>query len=197
MLSPTRLLNFFSALAILTLFASCHTKTVWKDNSAPTNTLFTLLDSSQTHVQFANTLTEDARNNVLLYQYFYNGGGVAVADLNGDGLQDVYFTGNMTSDKLYLNKGHMQFKDVTDIAGVAGRVDGWKTGVTMVDINGDGKMDMYVCYSGAKPAELRKNQLFINQGNDANGIPHFKEEAESYGLDDSAFSTQAKLWLSR
>lgn len=191
MLSPTRLLNFFSALAILILFASCHTKTVWKDNSAPTNTLFTLLDSSQTHVQFANTLTEDARNNVLLYQYFYNGGGVAVADLNGDGLQDVYFTGNMTRDKLYLNKGHMQFKDVTDIACVAGRADGWKTGVTMVDINGDGKMDMYVCYSGAKPAELRKNQLFINQGNDANGIPHFKEEAESYGLADSAFSTQA------
>lgn len=190
-MSPlTRLFRFSSCLIIPVLF-SCHSKTGQQDNSAPGNTLFTLLDSTQTHIQFANTLTEDARNNVLLYQYFYNGGGVAVADLNGDGLQDVYFTGNMTSDKLYLNKGHMQFEDVTDAAGLSGRADGWKTGVTMVDINGDGKMDIYVCYSGAKPAELRKNQLFINQGNDSNGIPHFTEEAEKYGIADGAFSTQA------
>jgi hypothetical protein len=188
--SLTRLLKFSSWL-LIPILAACHSKTGQQDDSTPGNTLFTLLDSTQTHIPFANTLTEDARNNVLLYQYFYNGGGVAIADLNGDGLQDIYFTGNMTSDKLYLNKGHMQFEDVTDVAGVAGKADGWKTGVTMVDINGDGKMDIYVCYSGAKPAELRKNQLFINQGNDANGIPHFTEEAEKYGIADGSFSTQA------
>jgi hypothetical protein len=184
--SVFRYIKLFCALVIVIFCAGCHSKT-----AEPGSTLFTLLDSSQTHIQFANTLIENAQNNVLLYQYFYNGGGVAVADLNGDGLQDIYFTGNMTGDKLYLNKGHMQFADVTDIAGVAGRADGWKTGVTMVDINGDGKMDIYVCYSGARPAELRKNQLFINQGNDAAGIPHFTEEAEKYGIADGSFSTQA------
>jgi hypothetical protein len=186
-----RFLKLSWTLLILIVFAGCRSRTGQQDNTAPGNTLFTLLDSSQTHIQFANTLTEGAQNNVLLYQYFYNGGGVAVADLNGDGLQDICFTGNMTGDKLYLNKGHMRFEDVTDIAAVAGRTDGWKTGVTMVDINGDGKMDIYVCYSGARPADLRKNQLFINQGNDAGGVPHFTEEAEKYGLADASFSTQA------
>jgi len=184
--SVFRYIKLFCTPVIVIFCAGCHSKT-----AEPGSTLFTLLDSSQTHIQFANTLTENAQNNVLLYQYFYNGGGVAVADLNGDGLQDIYFTGNMTGDKLYLNKGHMQFADVTEIAGVAGRTDGWKTGVTMVDINGDDKMDIYVCYSGARPAELRKNQLFINQGNDAAGVPHFTEEAEQYGIADGSFSTQA------
>ncbi len=154
-------------------------------------TLFTLLSPEQTHVAFSNTLTEDADNNVLLYQYFYNGAGVAAGDLNGDGLQDLYFTGNMTDNKLYLNHGKMQFEDVTNQAGVAGRPGAWKTGVTLVDINGDHKLDIYVCYSGAQPIGQRKNQLFINLGNDANGVPHFKDEAEQYGLDDGSFSTQA------
>ena len=172
------------------VFTSCK-QTNEKSISQPANTLFELLDSSKTHVDFINTLTESVDNNVLLYQYLYNGGGVAVGDLNGDGLPDVYFTGNMCEDKLYLNKGQMHFQDVTHIAGVEGRNDGWKTGVTLVDINGDHKLDIYICYSGPKPYELRKNQLFINQGNDANGVPHFTEEAEKYGLADASFSTQA------
>ncbi len=126
-----------------------------------------------------------------MYQYFYNGGGVAVGDVNGDGLQDIYFTGNMTDNKLYVNEGNMRFKDVTEKAGVAGRPGPWKTGVTMADINGDGKLDMYVCYSGKLRDEKRINQLFINQGNDGNGIPRFKDMAPDYGLGFPSFSTQA------
>jgi len=182
-----RMLIFTGVTIILLALAGCHHQTT----PLPAKKLFRLLDSSQTHIQFSNTLTENAEQNILRYQYFYNGAGVAVGDLNGDGLEDIYFTGNMTDDKLYLNKGHLQFMDVTATAGVAGRSGGWKTGVTMVDINGDGRLDIYVCYSGANPPEMRRNQLFINQGNDANGIPHFTEEAEKYGIADAAFSTQA------
>jgi enediyne biosynthesis protein E4 len=183
--------NLCKLLMTSIIIISCQSKPKNPSGQVTGNALFTLLDSSKTHIQFSNTLTESADDNVLLYQYFYNGAGVAIADLNGDGLEDIYFTANISDDKLYLNKGHMQFKDVTNIAGVAGRADGWKTGVTMVDINGDNKMDIYVCYSGSNPLNRRKNQLFINMGNDADGVPHFKEEAEQYGLADGSFSTQA------
>lgn len=195
---------YLSGLFLLfSIFSGCRNKPADTDTAdstnpatptnpaKPANPLFNLLDSTRTHIQFANTLTESPEKNILLYQYFYNGAGVAVGDLNGDGLQDIYFTGNMTDDKLYLNKGHLQFEDVTDIAGVAGRRDGWKTGVTMVDINGDNRTDIYVCYSGSNPVDKRRNQLFINQGNDPQGIPHFTEEAEKYGIADGSFSTQA------
>lgn len=153
--------------------------------------LFNLLSPAQTHIDFNNALTEGLNTNVLMYEYFYNGGGVAIGDLNGDGFQDIYFTGNMTDNKLYLNKGHMQFEDITATAGVAGRPGPWKTGVTMADVNGDGRLDIYVCYSGKIRGEKRKNQLFINQGNDKDSIPRFSEMAEQYGLADSSFSTQA------
>lgn len=176
----------------VTIFLECcknHSSTKESVTAAPV--LFRLLSPADTHVDFNNKLTEGVNTNVLMYEYFYNGGGVAIADVNGDGLQDIYFTGNMVSNKLYLNKGKMQFEDVTEIAGVAGREGPWKTGVTMVDINGDGKEDIYVCYSGNLPGPKRVNQLFINDGNDAAGIPHFSEQAEKYGLADSAYSTQA------
>ena len=171
--------------------AGCRQNATDQDMTPPANTLFHLLDSSRTHIQFANTITETPDRNILLYQYFYNGGGVAVGDLNGDGLEVLYFTANLSDDRLYLNKGRLQFEDITAIAGVAGRGDGWKTGVTLVDINGDNKLDIYVCYSGPNPIDKRRNQLFINQGNDAEGIPHFTEEAEKYGIADGSFSTQA------
>lgn len=154
-------------------------------------TLFTLLPADSTGVTFSNTLAEGLNTNVLLYEYFYNGGGVATGDVNGDGLVDIYFTANMSDNRLYLNKGHFHFEDVTGLAGVTGRPGPWKTGVTMADVNGDGLPDIYLCYSGKLRGEKRTNQLFINMGNDPQGYPHFSEQAQQYGLADSGYSTQA------
>jgi hypothetical protein len=190
--------NIYNKIYFLLLFAGsismagCSHKDEHKETADNGNQpLFTLLTPQQTHVDFSNTLTEGLNTNVLMYEYFYNGGGVAVGDLNGDGREDLYFTGNMTDNKLYLNNGHMQFTDVTAVAGVAGRPGPWKTGVTMADVNGDGKLDIYVCYSGNVGPEKRENQLFINQGNNKDGIPSFTEEAQRYGLADQGYSTQA------
>ncbi len=146
---------------------------------------FEKLPARKTGVKFENRLNEDPTSNILTYEYFYNGGGVAVGDINNDGLEDLFFTGNMTSNRLYLNEGEFKFKDITKSAGVAGR-DAWTTGTSMVDINGDGYLDIYVCYSGKGSTESRKNQLFINQGDGT-----FLEQAEKYGLADPANSIQA------
>src|SRR3569832_1088143 len=150
--------------------------------------LFKLLPSKETNIKFSNDINETESLNVLSYEYFYNGGGVAVGDINNDGLPDIFFTGNMGANKLYLNLGQMKFKDITKDAcpDLAGRSGGWKTGVTMADVNGDGLIDIYVCYSGKIDGDIRRNQLFINQGNNK-----FKEEAKEYGLDDPGYSTQA------
>ncbi|MCY7349276.1 MAG: VCBS repeat-containing protein [Cytophagaceae bacterium] len=152
--------------------------------------LFTLMSAEQTQVDFSNTLSEGLNTNILMYEYFYNGGGVAVGDVDGDGREDLYFSGNMVPNRLYLNRGNLRFEDVTTAAGVAGREGPWKTGVTMADVNGDGRLDVYVCYSGNLPPEKRTNQLFINDGPDAQGVPHFSEQARQYGLDSPATSTQ-------
>jgi hypothetical protein len=157
-------------------------------NIITAQTLFQLLPSKTTNVKFSNNLNETEKLNVLAYEYFYNGGGVAVGDINNDGLQDLYFTANMTPNKLYLNMGNMKFKDITKDAGkgIGGKQGGWKTGVTMADVNGDGLLDIYVCYSGKFSDELRRNQLFINKGNS-----QFEEKAAAYGLDDPGYSTNA------
>ena len=159
--------------------------------STPNQTpLFTLLPPDSTGVAFVNELTEGPNLNVLMYEYLYNGGGVAAADLNGDGLDDLYFTSNMAANKCFLNQGDMRFLDITERAGIAGREGPWKTGITAADVNGDGRLDLYLCYSGALPPEKRTNQLFINMGNDADGIPQFEEQAEAFGLASAAFSNQ-------
>ncbi|HTI57706.1 VCBS repeat-containing protein [Mucilaginibacter sp.] len=150
--------------------------------------LFKLLPSKETNIKFSNDINETESLNVLSYEYFYNGGGVAIGDINNDGLPDIFFTGNMGANKLYLNQGQMKFKDITKEAcpELSGRSGSWKTGVTMADVNGDGLIDIYVCYSGKTNDDTRRNQLFINQGNNK-----FKEEAKAYGLDDPSYSTQA------
>ncbi|MBS1600541.1 MAG: VCBS repeat-containing protein [Bacteroidetes bacterium] len=150
------------------------------------STLFTLLSPAQTGIDFNNVIKEEEGLNVLAYEYFYNGGGVAIGDINNDGLPDIYFSGNLKSNRLYLNEGNFHFKDITESAGVAGRKNGWKTGVTMVDINGDGLLDIYVCYSGKGEGKNRRNELYINNGN-----LKFTERAKEYGLADTACSTQA------
>ncbi|MCW3115036.1 MAG: RNA-binding protein, partial [Segetibacter sp.] len=156
--------------------------------------LFTLLPAEKTNISFNNALTETPYANIMSYPYFYNGGGVAIGDFNRDGLQDVYFSGNQVLNKLYLNKGQMKFEDVSVAAGVQGASNSWKTGATVADVNGDGLLDIYQCYSGPLPGRARFNQLLINQGNAANGIPTFVDQAKEYGLADSAFSTQAAFF---
>ncbi|QKZ14237.1 VCBS repeat-containing protein [Spirosoma sp. KUDC1026] len=170
-----------------------------KETETPKNygpPLFTLLSPDQTGVTFSNNLTEGPNTNVLMYEYFYNGGGVAVGDLNNDGLEDLYFTANMSPNQLYINrttpgKGNIRFTDVTAAAGVAGREGPWKTGVTMADVNGDGKLDIYVSHSGAVRPESRLPELFINDGADAQGVPHFTDRTAEYGLAQPVQSTQA------
>lgn len=154
------------------------------------DTLFTLLRSGDTGINFNNFIDEDAENNVLEYGYFYNGGGVAAADFNNDGLVDLYFTGNMVANKLYLNKGDLKFEDVAEKSGTALNV-GWKTGVSLVDINDDGWIDIYVCRAGAQDPALRKNILYVNNGKTSDGIPTFTEKSAQYGLDDNSYTTQA------
>ena len=150
---------------------------------------FEPLSSRETGINFKNQLTEDAKTNILTYEYFYNGGGVAVGDINNDGLDDIFLTANMGPNALYLNTGNLKFEDITKKSGVAGKPNSWFTGAAMADVNGDGLLDIYVCYSGKGNQESRRNELFINQGN-----LKFKEEAAAYGLNDPSFSTQAAFF---
>ncbi|MEO5893430.1 MAG: VCBS repeat-containing protein [Ferruginibacter sp.] len=157
------------------------------------NKLFTLLSADSTGINFVNGVAEDENVNPLQYENSYNGGGVAIGDLNNDGLDDVYLTSNRNGNKLFLNHGNFKFEDVTTKAGVAGRLS-WCTGVTMADVNGDGLLDIYVCHSGNLPGSKRANELFINKGPDQKGVPVFIEQAQLFGLADSAFSNQAAFF---
>ncbi|HZE85408.1 MAG TPA: FG-GAP-like repeat-containing protein, partial [Puia sp.] len=146
--------------------------------------LFTLVPPERSGIHFQNNIAESQTQNVFAYEYFYNGGGVAVGDLNNDGLPDIVFTANMDQPKVYFNKGNFVFEDVSKPSKI--RASGWKTGVTMADVNGDGWLDVYICRSGPGDVDSRRNLLFINQKNGT-----FKEMAADYGIDESGNSTQA------
>jgi hypothetical protein len=160
-----------------------------KAYNAPGDPLFVTVPSSASGIMFRNDVTDDSLFNEMNYRNFYNGGGVAVGDINNDGLPDVFLTANQGPNKLFLNKGHFTFEDITQSAGIT-KGHKWSTGVTMADVNGDGLLDIYVCSAGNIIGDVRKNELFINQGN-----LHFKEEAEKYNLQDSAaYHTQASFF---
>ncbi|MEO6348920.1 MAG: VCBS repeat-containing protein, partial [Aquaticitalea sp.] len=151
--------------------------------------LFKTLDPNRTGINFDNLIINTPKLNILNYLYFYNGGGVCAGDFNNDGFVDLYFTSNQQADKLYLNQGHLKFKDGTKVSGIDNS-QGWTNGVTSVDINHDGLLDIYVSKTSDFLNLKGKNLLFVNQGIQ-DGIPSFKEEAQLYGLDISGFSTQA------
>ena len=155
-----------------------------KDNDA--SKLFTQIDSESTGIDFSNDLTENDSLNYFTYGYIYMGGGVAAGDINNDGLNDLFFTGNMVKNKLYLNKGNLKFQDISVEAGVTGD-DRWYTGVTMADVNGDGFLDIY-CSVGGKYAP-KHNELYIN-----NGDATFTESASKYGIDDIGNSVQSTFF---
>lgn len=166
-------------LFLALLFVSCKKKNA---------TVFELLDNKSIGVDFENTVNNTEDFNIFTYRNFYNGGGVAIGDINNDGLPDVYFTANMGKNKLYLNKGNFQFEDITDKAGVAVATK-WSTGVEMVDINADGLLDIYVCNAGYQKNIGQENELYIN-----NGDLTFTESAAKYGLDEDGYTTHASFF---
>jgi len=141
-------------MIIASFFPACRENRV---NQPPT--LFTEVPAAQSHIDFSNTIKEDKDYNILTYEYLYNGGGVAAGDLNNDGLADLVFSGNMTPLRLYLNKGGLQFEDVSTRVGFSNRAR-WRTGVVMADVNGDGLLDIFVCYSGPGSDADRASRLF-------------------------------------
>ncbi len=157
------------------------------------DTMFEKIAPKQSGLEFKNTLVETEEFNVLNYTYFYNGGGVAIGDVDNDGLPDIYLTGNMVASHLYINQGNFNFENRAAEAGVEA-AGFWNTGVTMADVNDDGWLDIYVCRSAANSADARRNLLFINDGVDDNGQVSFTESAKLYGLDDQAYSTQATFF---
>jgi hypothetical protein len=174
-----KFLKSIFGLGLCLLFIACHHKR-----------LFEIVPSSETGIHFNNIIIENDSLNVVDVTNIYNGGGVGIGDFNNDGLPDIYFTGNRVSNKLYLNKGRLKFEDVTDVANVAG--DGkWCRGVSVIDINNDGWLDIYVCASMLADPQRRRNLLYINQGVDKNNLPHFKEMAAEYGLNDTHSTSAA------
>lgn len=179
----------FLAISFLFLFISCkkeQTEPLMLESKLP---LFTLLEATKTKVLFSNNIIENDQFNAFKYEYFYNGAGVSIGDINNDGLPDIYFTGNMVEDKLYLNKGNLEFEDISETA-LGKQSKGWHTGTTFADVNADGYLDIYVCRGGDKKIfKDQSNLLYIN-----NGDLTFTEQAEKFGLNDTLNSTQAAFF---
>ncbi len=156
---------------------------------------FKLLAPQKTGVDFANVITENDSLNILVTEFVYNGAGVAAGDLNNDGLVDLVFTGNQVENEIYLNKGQLQFENISESAGFRKNdPEQWSSGINLVDINLDGLLDIYICNTLREEADLRRNLLFVNQGNDAAGRPSFKEQASAYGLDDPSHASHAQFF---
>ena len=176
-------ISFFFWLAGMILVTGCRNKTA----------LFKKISPQHSGIHFKNTITETDSVNILDFSNVYNGGGVGTADFNKDGLLDIYFTGNIVENKLYLNKGNLRFQDITEQAGIAGEGK-WCRGVSVVDINNDGLPDIYVSATIRREAKMRENILYVNMGPDQNGIPHFNDMAREYGLNDTTHTTQAAFF---
>jgi hypothetical protein len=186
-----QLLKIIALFSIIIAVSSCKKQTPESIVPTPSKTplLFKQLPATHTGVSFSNTITEDANNFFLVYNYAYNGGGVAIGDINNDGLLDLFFTGNQVSNQLYLNKGNLKFENITKAAGVQSK-KGWDNGVVMVDVNGDTLLDIYICRGGRKDNDAeRSNLLYINNGDNT-----FTEQAKTYGIADKGYSMMAAFF---
>ena len=161
---------------------------------AAQNQLFTRLPSNATGVRFENRLVDTPELNVFTYRNYYNGGGVGIADLTGDGLPELVLTSNQGGPRLYLNQGTFHFRDITEQSGLKNRKGSWTTGVTMADVNGDGRLDIYISKAGPGDPASRANELWINEGLNRDGVPTFKERAKEYGVADEGYTTQATFF---
>ncbi|HEY8893496.1 MAG TPA: CRTAC1 family protein, partial [Niastella sp.] len=175
--------GFFLMILTTTIFSACTTP----DKQPP---LFEVLEQGATGLEFTNTLTPTDSFNIFHYMYFYNGAGVGAGDFNNDGLVDLFFASNQVQNKLFLNTGKLHFKDATTEAGIPND-NGWSTGISVVDINNDGLLDIYICRVGNYEQLKSHNQFLICTGIDKNGTPHYVDKAKEMGLDFSGFSTQA------
>ncbi len=187
-------MNKFIVACLVVCMFSCKKESAKIDVVKNKNTLFTKLESTTTNVDFINQVYNEKDFNIFRYRNFYNGGGVAIGDINNDGLPDVYLTANRKENKLYLNKGDFKFEDISSSSRTTGK-NLWSTGVVMVDINADGWLDIYVCNAGNAKGDNQKNELFINNGpSESSGAVTFTEKAEEYNLADSGFTTHAAFF---
>ncbi|WP_299534840.1 VCBS repeat-containing protein [Ulvibacterium sp.] len=175
-------------ITLLILLISCGQK-----DTPPT--LFSKIEPSQSGIHFHNRLMENDSINIIDNEFVYNGAGVALGDLNGDGLDDIFFAGNQVDNTLFLNEGNLKFEDISQEAQI-GKPDSllWSSGVSIVDINADGKKDIYICNTFYRDSLRRKNLLYINQGSDGSGVPRFKEMGETYGVDDETYSSHSQFF---
>ena len=188
--TASKLTFVYAAIAcifIMALASSC-SSAGGGDTENTAHHLFTKLPSSQTGVDFSNNVKDGPEYNILSYRNFYNGGGVALGDINNDGLTDIFLTANLDESVLYLNKGNLRFENITAKSGIK-LSKGWRTGVAMADVNGDGWLDIYICNSGDIKGDDRENELYINNHDNT-----FKERAKELGLNDRGFSTHVSFF---